>query len=58
MLIWTSFDSFTIIYLTSLLQKFHFLIEVVPNSLQTKKDLEVAFRSQFFVEFFDKYFLL
>ena len=47
MLIWTSFDSFTIIYLSSLLQKFHFLIEVVPNSLQTQKDLEVAFRLQF-----------
>ena len=45
MLIWTNFDSFAIIYLSSLFQKFHFPIEAVLNSLQTQKGLELVFRS-------------
>ena len=45
MLLWTNFDSFDIVYLSSLLRKFHFSVEVVPSSLQTQKDLELAFRS-------------
>ena len=40
MLIWTNFDSFAITYLSSLLQKIVFPIEVVLNSLQTQKSLE------------------
>ena len=46
MLIWTNFDSFAITYLSGLLQKFHFPIEVVLNSLQTQKSLELVFRPQ------------
>ena len=34
-------------YLNSLFRKFHFSTEAVPNSLQTKKDLELVFRLQF-----------
>ena len=34
-LIWTNFYSFANTYLSSLLQKFHFPIEAVLNSLQT-----------------------
>ena len=47
MQIWTNFDSFAIAYLSSLLQKFHFLTVVVLNSLQTEKGLELVFRPQF-----------
>ena len=49
MFIWTNFDSFAITYLiiNRLLQKFHFPIEVVLNSLQTQKDLELVLRLQF-----------
>ena len=46
MLIWTNFDSFTITNLSWLLQKFHFSIEAVLNSLQTQKGLELVFRLQ------------
>ena len=45
MLIWTIFDSFAITSnISSLLQKFHFSIETVLNSLQTQKGLELVFR--------------
>ena len=47
MLIRTNFDSFAITYLSSLPQKFHFPIEVVLNSLQTQKGLELVFGPQF-----------
>ena len=48
-LVWTNFDSFTntISNVSSLVQKFHFPIGIVLNSLQTQKDLELVFRSQF-----------
>ena len=58
MLIWTNFDSFAITYISdinSLLQKFHFPIEVMLDSLQTQKDLELVFRPVF-VAFFDEIF--
>ena len=47
MLTWTNFDSFAIAYLSSLLQKFHFPIETVLNSLQIQKGLELVFGPQF-----------
>ena len=47
MLIWTNISSFAIIYISSSLQNF----EVILNSLQTKKDLELVFRSQFLQKF-------
>ena len=43
MLIWSNFDSYYISNLSSLLLKFHFPIEVVLNSLQTQKGLELVF---------------
>ena len=43
MLIWTNFDSYYISDLSSLLQKFHFPIELVLNSLQAQKGLELVF---------------
>ena len=46
MRIWTNFDRLAITYL--ICKKSHFPIEVVLNSLQTQKDLELVFRSQFF----------
>ena len=46
MLFWISFDSFAM-QKGSLLQKFHFPIQLVLNSLQTQKDAV-------FVQFFDK----
>ena len=46
MLILTNLEKFAITYLSGLLQKFHFPIEVVFNSLQTKKGLELVFRPQ------------
>ena len=49
MLIWTNFDSFAITYL-----KFHFSIEVVLNSLETQKGLELVFRPHFFCIIFDE----
>ena len=53
MLIWTKFNSLDYISnISSLLQKFHFQIEVVLNSLQT------SFPAAFFVEFFDEIFSL
>ena len=58
MLIWTNFDSFAIIYLSSLFQKFHFPIEPVLNSLQTQKGLELVFWLQFLQNFLMKFFLL
>ena len=35
MLIWANFDSFAFTYISRLLKKFHFPIEVVVNSLET-----------------------
>ena len=58
MLIWTNFDSFTVPFLSSLLQKFHFPKEAVLNSLQTQKGLELVFRPQFLQNFFMRFFLL
>ena len=58
MLIWINFDSFAITYLSSLLQKFHFPIEIMLNSLQTQKGLELVFSPQFLQEYFDEIFLL
>ena len=59
MLIWTNFDSFAIEYLISiLLQKFHFAVEVVLNSLETRKGLELVFRLQFLYNFMMELFLL
>ena len=52
MLIWTNFDSF------SLLQKFHFPIEVLLNSFQTQRSLELVCRPQFLQNFLMKFFLL
>ena len=56
-LIWINFDSFPITYLAtannvilknvnSLLQKYHFPVEIMCNSLQTQKSLRLVFRSQ------------
>ena len=59
MLIWINLDSFAITYYVSrLLQKFHFQIEVVVNSLQTQKAMELVFRLHFLQNFFRKLFLL
>ena len=58
MLIWINFNSFAITYLSSLLQKFHFPIEIMLNSLQTQKGLELVFSPQFLQECFDEIFLL
>ena len=44
--------------ISGFLQKFHFPIEVVLNSLQTQKGLELVFRSQFLYNFLIKLFLL
>ena len=44
--------------ISGLLQKFHFPVEVVPNSLQTQKGLELVFRPQFWYNFLMKFFLL
>ena len=51
MLIWTNSDSFGCTYLSSLLEKFHFPVGVVLNSLQTQKDLELVFTLQFLWSF-------
>ena len=56
MLIWTNFDSFAIIYLGKLLQKFHFPMKVVLNCLQTKKSLELVLRLQFLLNVLIKLF--
>ena len=58
MVIRTNFDSFAITYLSSFLQNFHFPIEVVLNSLQTQKDLELVLRPQSLKNFLMKFFLL
>ena len=50
MLIWTDFQSFIYYYvsnISSLLQKFHFPIEVLLSSLQTQKGLELVCRPKF-----------
>ena len=49
MLFLTNFDSFAITYQIQVgcFKKFHFPIEGVLNYLQTQKDLELVFRSQF-----------
>ena len=41
---------------SSLLQKFHFPLEVVLNSLQTQEGLGTSFQVTVLVEFFDKIF--
>ena len=56
-LMWINFDSLAITYLCSLLQKFHFPIEVKLTSLKTKKDLELVFTPQFFYNFLMIFFL-
>ena len=61
MLIWTTFDSFAITCISnisSFLQKLHFPVEVVLNSLQTQKGLELVFRSKFSKNFFIKFSVL
>ena len=55
MLIWTNFDSFTITYLSNLLQKFHFPIETVLFFANTKGS-GTNFQVAVFVEFFDEIF--
>ena len=48
MLTWTHFDNIPITYLSIIsnsLQKYHFPIEIVVNSLQIQKDLELVFSS-------------
>ena len=40
----------------SLLQKLHFPIEVVPNSLQTQEGLELGFQVPVFAKFSDNFF--
>ena len=40
--------------MSRLLQKFYFSVEVVVNSLQTQRGLELVFRPHFFAEFFDE----
>ena len=58
MLILTNFDIFAITHLLSrLLQKFHFPVEVVLNSLQTQRGLELVLRWQFLYNFLIKIFL-
>ena len=54
MLISLDFDKFcySISNISSLLQKFHFPIEVTLNSLQTQEGLELVSRSQFFCRSF------
>ena len=44
--------------ISSLLQKFHFPIEVVLNFLQTQKGLELVFRPHFLDNFLVNVFLL
>ena len=56
MVIWTNFSSFAITCLSSLLQKFHFSIEVVLNFLQIQKGPETSYQVACFVEFFDNFF--
>ena len=61
MLIWTNFNSFAITYLyntSSFLQKFHFPVEAMLNSLQTQMGLELVFRPQFLQNFLMYFFLL
>ena len=59
MLIYTNFASSANTYNTSsLLQKFCFPIEVMFNSLQTQKGLELFFRLEYLEDFFIKGFLL
>ena len=42
--------------ISSLLQKFHFPIEVLLNYFQTQRSLELVFRSQFLQNLFDEFF--
>ena len=60
MLMWKNFDSFSnyIWNINSLLQKFHFPMEVVLDSLETQKDLELVCRSQLLQKLLIKCFLL
>ena len=58
MLILINFDSSAITYLRRLLKKIHFSVEVVVNSLQTQKGLELVFRLYFLQNFLMKLFLL
>ena len=53
MLSWTNFNSFA-----RLLQKFDFPTEVVLNSLQMQKDLELVCKFQFLWNFLIELFLL
>ena len=55
MLIWTNFDKlcYCISNISRFLQKFHFPVEIVLNSLQTKKP-GTSFQTAIFAEFFDE----
>ena len=55
-MIWTSFDSFTIIHALYYIIYMDFPIEIVLNSLQTQNEL--VFRPQVLQNFFMKIFLL
>ena len=46
MKLWTNFIV-SLLYISRLLQKFHFPKEIVLNSLQTSKGFELVFRAQF-----------
>ena len=55
MQIWTNLKLYHYISnISRLLQQFHFPTEVVVNSFQTQKCLELVFRPHFFVGFFDE----
>ena len=58
LLTWTNFDSFASIYLISVasFKSFNFPIEVVFNSLQTEKGLEIVYMSQFLQNFLINFF--
>ena len=56
MLIWIVFNDISNI--SSLLQKFHFVIEVVLDSLKTQKGVKLVFMSHFLLNFLVILFLL
>ena len=58
MLIWTNFESFTNTYpnIGSLLQKFHFPLEIVFNFFVNTKGPGTSFQVKVFVEYFVNFF--
>ena len=59
MLVWTNFDSFTkTANMGNLPQKFRFPKEILCNSLQTQKGLELVSSQQFLWDFLTNFFLL